>query len=169
MAKQMKIILFVAIGVIAFGAVLIFNQPSGSEQVDGQVEETHGLNVLKVDKDLYDFGTISMKNGKVTTTFKIQNPTAETLTLSKLYTTCMCTEAKLLVNGISQGPFGMQGHGFVPTFEQKLEPNQEGEIEVIYDPNAHGPAGVGQIEREIMLEGQDKMLATVHIKANVTP
>jgi len=156
MTKQVKILLLAAVGVVAIGAILFFNQPSGNTQTKGTVAEN---NVLQADKEMYDFGTISM----------ITNPTTEILTLNKLYTTCMCTEARLSVNGASEGPFGMPGHGFIPSFEQRLEPNQTGEVEVIYDPSAHGPAGVGQIEREIILEGQGKQLAILHIKANVTP
>lgn len=166
MTKQIKIIIAVAIAVIGFGVVLLLNQPTEHEQMQGTSAEH---NVLSSDQQSYDFGTISMKNGKVKTTFKVKNPTAGALTLSKLYTTCMCTEAKLVVNGSTEGPFGMPGHGSIPTFEQKLEPNGEADIEVEYDPNAHGPSGVGRIERSVIVEGQGGKLATFNIIANVTP
>jgi hypothetical protein len=166
MPKQIKIIIGVVVGVIGLGLLLFLNQPTEHEQMKGTGSEH---NVLQAEQDSYDFGTISMKNGKVRTTFKIKNPTAETLTLTKLYTTCMCTEAKLTINSNSEGPFGMPGHGAIPTFEQRLEPNQEGEIEVIYDPAAHGPSGVGRIERSVIVEGQGDKLATFNVKANVTP
>lgn len=166
MSKQIKIIIAVAFGVLGLGLILFLNQPTEHEQMQGTGAEH---NVLQTDTQSYDFGTISMKNGKVKTTFKVKNPTAEALTLSKLYTTCMCTEAKLMVNGTTEGPFGMPGHGSIPTFEQKLDPNQEAEIEVEYDPNAHGPSGVGRIERSIIVEGQGGKLATLNIIANVTP
>ncbi len=166
MTKQIKIIIAVAVAVVGFGVVLFLNQPTEHEQMQGTSAEH---NVLSSDQQSYDFGTISMKDGKVKTTFKVKNPTAEALTLSKLYTTCMCTEAKLVVNGSTEGPFGMPGHGSIPTFEQKLEPNGEADIEVEYDPNAHGPSGVGRIERSVIVEGQDGKLATFNIIANVTP
>lgn len=166
MTKQIKIIIAVAVAVVGFGVVLFLNQPTEHEQMQGTSAEH---NVLSSDQQSYDFGTISMKDGKVKTTFKVKNPTAEALTLSKLYTTCMCTEAKLVVNGLTEGPFGMPGHGSIPTFEQKLEPNGEADIEVEYDPNAHGPSGVGRIERSVIVEGQGGKLATFNIIANVTP
>lgn len=166
MTKQIKIIIAVAVTVVGFGVLLFLNQPTEHEQMQGTSAEH---NVLSSDQQSYDFGTISMKDGKVKTTFKVKNPTAEALTLSKLYTTCMCTEAKLVVNGSTEGPFGMPGHGSIPTFEQKLEPNQEADIEVEYDPNAHGPSGVGRIERSVIVEGQGGKLATFNIIANVTP
>lgn len=166
MTKQIKIIIAVAVTVVGFGVLLFLNQPTEHEQMQGTSAEH---NVLSSDQQSYDFGTISMKDGKVKTTFKVKNPTAEALTLSKLYTTCMCTDAKLVVNGSTEGPFGMPGHGSIPTFEQKLEPNQEADIEVEYDPNAHGPSGVGRIERSVIVEGQGGKLATFNIIANVTP
>jgi len=42
------------------------------------------------------------------------------------------------------------------------------EIEVVFDPNAHGPAGVGLIERVVRLEYGEKTLE-LNIKAVVTP
>lgn len=166
MSRQIKIIIAVAVGILGLGIILFLNQPTEHEQMQG-TEVEH--NVLESDKQTYDFGTISMKDGIVKTSFKVKNPTTETLTLSKLYTTCMCTEAKLIVNGSSEGPFGMLGHGAIPTFNQKLEPNQEAEIEVAYDPNAHGPSGVGRIERSVIMESQNGKLITLNIIANVTP
>jgi hypothetical protein len=145
-----------------------FNQPKDTEHKT--VDNTAAAeNILESDKTDYDFGTISMKNGKVKTSFKIKNPTTEPMLLSKLYTTCMCTEASITVNGMKEGPFGMQGHGFVPGFTLTLGPQQEGDIEVVYDPNAHGPSGVGTIERSIIVEGKGNTLATLNIKATVTP
>lgn len=166
MPNQIKVIIAVAVGVIGLGVILFLNQPTEHEQMQGTSAEH---NVLQSDTQSYDFGTISMKDGKVKTTFKVKNPTPEALNLSRLYTTCMCTQAKLIINGATEGPFGMPGHGSIPTFEEKLEPNQEAEIEVEYDPNAHGPSGVGRIERSVIVEGRDGKLATYNIIANVTP
>jgi|SRR3989344_835521 len=166
MSQQIKLLILVPLVVIGIGALLFYNQPTEQEMLEGTGGEN---NQLQTDKLLHDFGTISMKNGNVKAMFKVKNTTQETQMLSKLYTTCMCTQAKLLINGRSEGPFGMPGHGSAPSFQQKLEPNQEAEVEVIYDPNAHGPAGVGVIERSAILESQGGKFTTMNIKANVTP
>ena len=42
---------------------------------------------------LYDFGTISMKNGLVSKEFAINNPTGEDITVRTVVTSCMCTAA----------------------------------------------------------------------------
>jgi hypothetical protein len=125
--------------------------------------------VLEANETFHDFGTISMKNGKVSTTLKLKNIKAEPVSLTRLYTSCMCTEAKINVAGKTEGPFGMIGHGAIPKFNDFLAPNTEAEVEVVFDPNAHGPAGVGTIERTVTVEGQDGKLAQLNIKATVTP
>jgi len=166
MPKQIKIAIAAGVGVLGLGLILFLNQPTESNLQNGTNIDG---NILQSDVQTFDFGTISMKDGNVKTSFNIKNPTAGTLELSKLYTTCMCTKARLIVNGNSEGPFGMPGHGSIPTFRQKLEPNQDAQIEVEYDPNAHGPSGVGRVERSIIVEGKGGKLATFNIIANVTP
>ena len=167
MAKQLKIGLLVAGAVLALGAALFYAQPDSHGQMNNTPKAAS--NVLSVSEDLHDFGTISMKNGKVSAKFTVKNIQNQPIALSKLYTSCMCTQAKLLIGGKEEGPFGMLGHGFVPTFNETLAPGEQAEVEAIFDPNAHGPAGVGLIERTITLEDGNGPVATMQIKANVTP
>jgi hypothetical protein len=165
MNKQAKILLGVAGLIIALGAVLFVAEPE-----EGETKKApEVVNILEVDKTNHDFGTISMKDGKVKTVYTITNPKEAEVTLRTLYTSCMCTQATLRVNGTTEGPFDMQGHGLAGTFNQKLQPGQTAEIEVEFDPNAHGPSGVGVIERVVILEGLDGKLLTVGLRANVTP
>ena len=166
MAKQTSIIFGIGALIIVLGGVLMYAEPDEHPNADTSTEIE---NVLTADRPLHDFGTISMKDGKVKTTFKIKNDKAEVIQMQKLYTSCMCTEASLKINGGNLGPFGMPGHGAFPTFKEVLEPNQEVQIEVEFDPNAHGPSGVGVIERMAILEGPKGQLVSVGIRANVTP
>ena len=43
-----------------------------------------------LEKTTYDFGTIPVLGGSVTTTFTVQNPTKETLYITNVKTTCNC-------------------------------------------------------------------------------
>jgi hypothetical protein len=176
MSKQLKIIIVAAVAVVGLGTALFIAQPK-----EGQQTATNGhqgmdmgsdktvTGVLEASTTFHDFGTISMKNGKVSTVFKVKNVKSEPVALTRLYTSCMCTEATINVAGKTEGPFGMLGHGFIPKFERALQPNQDADVEVVFDPNAHGPAGVGTIERTVTVEGQDGKLAELNIKATVTP
>ena len=68
------------------------------------------------------------------------------------------------------GPFGMEGHGGpIPTINEELPANQEVQVEVMFDPAAHGPAGVGPITRNVILETSDGKKLVFEIKAKVTP
>lgn len=116
----------------------------------------------------FDFGAISMAAGDVRHAFKIKNAGAGPAAINKIYTSCMCTAALLKTASGEWGPFGMPGHGFTPKLNIKLAPGEETELEAVFDPAAHGPAGVGPIERVIYLDTASGMME-LKIKAVVTP
>jgi len=117
----------------------------------------------------YDFCTISMANGKVTHDFIFKNTDATDITINKMFTSCMCTRAVLIVNGKEDGPFGMPGMGFLPSVSETITPGAEGTIRVTFDPNAHGPAGVGTIDRVVTAQTDDGALLELRFHAVVTP
>ncbi|MFY9493194.1 MAG: DUF1573 domain-containing protein [Minisyncoccia bacterium] len=124
--------------------------------------------ILTAPEKFFDFGKISMSAGDVEYVFKIRNEGASPVNLAKLYTSCMCTTAYLKIGEYDRGPFGMPGHGIVPKVNKELLPNQEAEIRVVFDPAAHGPSGIGKIERVVYLESSS---GTVEFgfTAEVTP
>lgn len=124
---------------------------------------------LVSDRQLYDFSTISMANGLVKTVFKVTNPTDKRIEVKKITTSCMCTKAYVLEGTSRKGPFGMPGHGIVPLANESIDAGETKEIEVVYDPAAHGPAGVGLIDRFIYLEEKNGSVLPLEIKAQVTP
>ncbi|MFO0702334.1 MAG: DUF1573 domain-containing protein [Candidatus Andersenbacteria bacterium] len=123
---------------------------------------------LTVDAALFDFGTVAMSKGKVTHDFVVTNTGKQPISLTKLYTSCMCTSAELSLGEHHQGPFGMQGHGATPTFDETLAPGAAVTVSATFDPNAHGPAGVGPIDRSVSLESSDGVLA-LRFTGTVTP
>ena len=125
--------------------------------------------VLAARENNYDFGSISMAAGKVSKTFAIKNTGMDALAVSQLYTSCMCTEATLKIGGRSAGPFGMPGHGFAQRINETILPNEEAVVEVVFDPVAHGPAGVGRIERAVYLENSAGAALELKFSATVTP
>ncbi len=126
---------------------------------------------LVASQTFYDFGVISMKNGNVSKMFKVSNSTDGDINLEKLSTSCMCTNAYLIQqNGNKKGPFGMPGHGgAVSKVNELIKAGESREIEVVYDPNAHGPAGVGMVDRLVFLEDASGNKLQFEIKANVIP
>jgi hypothetical protein len=64
----------------------------------------------------------------------------------------------------------MPGHGGpVGRANEIIKAGQSLNIKVVYDPNAHGPAGVGAIDRFIELTEENGGKTQLEIKAVVTP
>ncbi|MBI5457844.1 DUF1573 domain-containing protein [Candidatus Kaiserbacteria bacterium] len=155
------------IGLLAWGNA----GKGGAAAVQGASSTNAPKSSLVAPEVFYDFGTISMKNGNVTKEFAVTNPTAEAITLEAVFTSCMCTTAFIVgPDGGVKGPFGMPGHGGpVPPANELVKAGESRIIRVVYDPNAHGPAGVGQVDRFITLADSSNGTLELEIKANVTP
>jgi len=132
--------------------------------------DTNVASVLSATEELYDFGTISMKDGLVDYVFKITNSSAEDILVKKITTSCMCTKAYLKgISGEEKGPFGMDGMGYLPPINETIKAGESRALKVVYDPNAHGPAGVGTIDRFIYITDGAGGKLQLEIKALVTP
>lgn len=138
--------------------------------VQGVTATTASASELTAAETLYDFGTISMKSGNVTKDFTVENKTSKDIVLSTVVTSCMCTTAYVVgPNEKTKGPFGMSGMGYTPPANEAIKPGETRIIRVVYDPNAHGPAGVGRIDRFVMLTDATGGTLELEVKALVTP
>lgn len=155
----------VIIGLLAWG-----NAAKGRTASVQGISSRAQNSVLAAPLVFYDFGTISMKDGNVTKEFTVTNPTAEAVTVETVFTSCMCTTAFLVgPDGVVKGPFRMPGMGYVPPANETIQPGESRIVRVVYNPNAHGPAGVGRIDRFIELTDSAGGSLQLEIKANVTP
>ena len=162
-----KTILTGAIVLLAIGGLFISGRVNQASSPGAASEVASALAAAET---LYDFGTISMKNGNVEKMFEIMNPTDTDIALTSLTTSCMCTTAFIVKDGSRRGPFGMPGHGSsVPRANEVIPASGKLGVAVIFDPNAHGPAGVGTIDRFVYLEDETGGVLELEIKANVTP
>ncbi len=162
-----KTITIVILAIIAFVALVWWGS---SHQQPLKSSNIGGKSSLISSQIVYDFGTISMKNGDVSKNFIITNPTNKAIFISSIITSCMCTTAFIEeANGRSKGPFGMEGMGYVPPANETIKAGQSRTIRVVYNPNAHGPAGVGIINRFITITDASGSKLRLEIKAVVTP
>lgn len=132
----------------------------------------YSSSALDAQEQSYDFGTISMAKGEVVHKFTVENKGNEPVRIEKVYTSCMCTSAVLYnTEGKKVRTFGMQGHGGSPKTNVEIGVGESVEVEAVFDPAAHGPSGVGPIQRIITLESnsQAKPKTEIKISANVTP
>lgn len=81
----------------------------------------------------------------------------------------MCTEATLVQGGEQWGPYGMPGHGATPEINRIVQPGEEVTVQAIFDPNAHGPAGIGRADRVISVQVGSRTQVVLNITAYVTP
>lgn len=143
-----KYALTVLILFIALFGILLVNKKSIAPEA-----EANTTSALSLTEDTFDFGTISMRNGKVSHRFEIKNNGIEAVTIKKVYTSCMCTVAFIDDDsGKRYGAFGMPGHGGAPLSSIRIDANTSAKVEAIFDPAAHGPSGIGLAQRSIYLE-----------------
>ncbi len=165
--KQVMILLglvaVVVIGLVWFGNNSKTKAPTAA--INGKP-----AGILTFNQSQYDFGTVSMAKGKVSKEFMLENKSAGDVNIGEVFTSCMCTEAELKVGNETAGPFGMQGHGLASSADLVVKPGEALTVKVIFDPAAHGPAGVGPIERQVAVytsAGKDPIV--LEFKAVVTP
>ncbi len=118
----------------------------------------------------YDFGALPLRSGIARTLYTVKNAGAESLVIKNVWTSCMCTEAMVRKGTFAMGPFGMPGHGG-PTraISLSLSPGESADVEALFDPAAHGPAGVGPVARSIFLAADTGELLELSFTAVVTP
>jgi len=145
------IILAASAAVLILSGIIIGAVMSSSSESSGGDDD--GVAKLAVDSYSYDFSTISMANGLAKHTFVISNEGTADLDLSNISTSCMCTTAFLEVDGDRSPRFGM--HSNPKFWSKKLKPGQTANLEVIFDPLAHGPDATGPITRGVTLYSND--------------
>lgn len=164
-----KKIISIFLGIFALAGLIWLARPSGGDNpVPAPLASNRSFLIGEAGNE-YDFGTISMAAGRVSHAFRLKNAGEEAVLISKMYTSCMCTTATLVMNGQRFGPVGMPGHGVIPKLNQLIGPNEEATVEVVFDPAAHGPAGVGRIQRAVILENNAGRLLELKFAALVTP
>lgn len=161
------IIIVIVLIILILAGIFIFGQPGTSNQNN----QGGGASQLQASDKLYDFGTISMAKGNVEKMFKITNPTDKDIVIKDISTSCMCTNAYIVKEGLLRGPFGMPGHGggIALKANETIKAGESMDLKVVYDPNAHGPSGVGLVDRLVYLIDATGGKIQLEIKAKVTP
>lgn len=113
--------------------------------------------VFSAQPDGYAFGRVPINGGDVATQFVVTNVADRPVRLQRVYTSCGCTTASLAFSdGTEVGRFGMPGHDLPTEYDRVVQPGEEFEVRVLFDPAAHGPNGIGTVSRSIMLEPADE-------------
>jgi len=124
---------------------------------------------LQARESAFDFGSISMAAGKVTHRFWFRNESGSKVLIRRIYTSCMCTAATLVKGMKIINTYGMPGHGPLPAVNESLKPGEAAYVDVVFDPAAHGPAGLGPTQRVVTIESDAGQPVELHFVANVRP
>ena len=162
-----KPILFIGIipAVVILGVIFLTT-------VKNNATETKITNVnsadstYKLDKTQYSFGKISQKDGNVETNFELTNTGNSDIYVKKLYTSCMCTKAQIVFSDGSKTALnGMLGHDAESDLlvGKSIKAGETVKVRTVFDPNAHGPQGVGFIKRNVTLETNLKTDSIIQI------
>lgn len=158
--KMLKIILPIALVAVVITAVVLFTGGGSVAQVNSKIE---------ISQAEYDAGSVSIKGGLVKNTYEIKNTGTEDLKIFRVWTSCMCTTAKLRVGDKESKEFGMHDN---PLFwSENIAPGETGYLDVSFDPAFHGPTGMGNMIREVYLNTNDpnNKTAKVRLLITVTP
>lgn len=131
------------------GGVFLITKPE-TAAVDGATTSanTHAV----ITETSYDWGEIKLGGGNVEKTFEIKNDGPDTLSLSNVITSCMCTTATLSLDGTTSPIFGMHTKS---NYVLKVPSGETAELKVVFDPAFHGPSGVGPITRRVTVATND--------------
>lgn len=148
--KDIKIML--AAIVITFGFITLF---AFWQQGDSDVEYKD-IEEVEVYPQNYDMGDVPINGGIITKEYEVKNTSSETLKIKKITTSCMCTEAKVILGDRETRYFGMEGHGRInPSVNLEIGSGETAKVIVNFDPAAHGPQGTGPFDRVVWLSFAD--------------
>ena len=159
------IIIILAILLLFAGAVWIA-KPNSQNNTAATLNST---GTLQAEETFFDFGVISMADGLASHNFKVTNSSDRDVNVKDISTSCMCTTAFIETMSGEKGPFGMPGMSSRTEANETIKAGESRNIKVVFDPNAHGPAGVGQIDRFVYLADSSGTVLKLEIKASVRP
>ncbi len=156
--KVGKLVLIIVslVGLLFVGAYSLTKSDSEATQN----LETTGSGKLSLSETSFDWGTIPISGGFAEKTFTLANSGSGSLTLGQVTTSCACTTAQLIKDGRSSPFFGMHTKS---NFTMTLNPGEQADLKVIFDPAYHGPSGIGPIDRIISFVTNDPANRSVEL------
>lgn len=146
-----RIVIFsvIAAALVLGGLIIAF---TGNDNLASS-ESQNGTPRLEINEEKFDLGNIPMSQGTVTRTVTVSNTGNGPLEIFGMKTSCMCTSATLTIDGNRSPEFSLHNN---PAFwSEKLAAGQKADLEITFDPNAHGPDATGPITRTVHIKSTD--------------
>lgn len=151
MGKEIKIIVagILIVLVLVVGVSVLVSSKEKSSSAPLSSAEISGITV---NPGFYDLGQVPIRGGEVLREYEIKNTSDKSISLKKIVTSCMCTKAKISIDGKDSKFFGMEMQGDLnPQINFQIPPSGTAKITAKFDPAAHGPQGTGPFERTVFL------------------
>lgn len=153
MKNKTKNLIIYSIGIVFLVGIVALVMAGWNNDGDNTNSSPYSASALSAVESSFDFGALSMEDGDVFHEFEVKNEGVEPVNIEKVYTSCMCTTASITDSyGKKYGKFGMQGHGSSSKTSIEVGPGESVIVKAIFDPAAHGPSGVGLVQRSIYIE-----------------
>lgn len=111
--------------------------------------------IISVEPNSYNFGTVSQAKGTVSAIMSITNIGNEPLVLKNMDTSCGCTSAAIVDNGVEGPRFSMAMHGTNPKdWKKVIAPGDSAKLKIYYNPNVHKELR-GSVRRSVSIYSND--------------
>ncbi len=160
MNKETKYIIgtFVVIIALVIGVAVLASKPTGGSVAGSNTAggDRYVSNTLvqgvSADTESIDIGKVTYGGGIVSKVYEIKNDTGRDIELKKIVTSCMCTKARVKFMDKTTKFYAMEMNGDKnPIINYDFPAGSSATVEFNFDPAAHGPAGIGPIDRVITL------------------
>lgn len=125
-------------------------------------DDPNAPKIVAIQKE-FDFGTVPLSGGKVSTEFVVKNEGKSPLEFLNANTSCGCTSAQIELANEASPEYKMAGHGEPVKWRGSLAPGETGKIIVHYDPSIH-PDLNGSVTREVMIDTNDPNTPQLKLK-----
>src|SRR3989344_1141636 len=160
--KRSKMIMKVGIVAVALVAIGFFFMQSNTTTAN--VIDPRGSSLVKIMPTSYDFGDVSMAKGTVSTTMDILNEGKGDLVIKYMESSCMCTTASIIFNGVEGPKFGL--HNNPADWSQTIGPNEKAQLKIYYDPTVHRDLR-GPVTRTIKIYSNDPVNPKKEVRIDV--
>lgn len=151
-------------GVLLIGLYFIYTSANKSTvSVASYTSEDKERPVVRIGKELYDFGSIKVSDKK-SNDFIIENIGKKPLQLSNISTSCGCTFAQVINDGKKSPEFDMHSQS---NYIAEILPGKKAIVQVTYKPYVMPVYGF--VEREVYINTNDPIKKEIVLKvtANV--
>lgn len=125
-----------------------------------------GSPLMKITPTRYDFGSVSVGKGVVSTAMDILNEGEGNLVINQLESSCMCTTATIIKDGAEGPVFGMHRNPSAFGWSQTIGPNETAQLKIYYDPTVHRELR-GPVTRIITIHSNDPVNPQKEIRIDV--